>query len=409
MKKKLITLLGIVCLVLILVACAAPAPAPAPAPAAKPVKIGNLACFTGHSADANPWMLSGAELAIYEFGGEVAGRPIELINEDSASDVTIAVDKARKMLEVDKVDVLIGPLPASAAAAVSAFLVESRTPHLGICENMLESIQLGDHVFAHDGTHRGTGYVVGLYAYDVLGLRTATVMHDDIIFAEEFVQGGMDAFVSRGGKIIQRQRTPMDTMDYGPYLTAMKKTDAIMYWFVPHNAFRFINQYYEYGYDMPLLQTGCTTLGEQHLRDIGDNSLGMISAASYDAGIDTPAVREFVDRWVEVNGHKAEEQGRFPAYNEGLTMYMSVRLVLEAIKATNGDTTPAVLRKALSNLKADSPWGPVSFNEDGVGIGNKYVLKVVKIGDRYTRTDAHSYEQIVRDEPAEVKGAAPKM
>jgi len=399
--------------VLILVACAAPAPAPAPAPppAAKPVKIGNLACFTGNSADANPWMLSGAELAIAEFDGKVAGRPIQLINEDSASDVTIGVDKARKMVEVDKVDVIIGALPASVKAAVASYLAESKNliPHLGICENMIETLQLGPNQFAPDGTHRFTGYVVGLYAYDVLGFRTATVIHDDIIFAEEFVQGGMDAFVSRGGEIVQRQRTPMDIMDYGPYLTAMKKADCVLYWFVPHLAFRFNVQYHEYGFTMPLLQAGCTTLGEQHLRDIGDKCLGLISAASCDAGVDTPDVAAFVDRWVEVNGHKAEEQGGFPAYNEGITMYIAVRTALEAIKATNGDTTPAVLCEALRKLKWDSPWGPISSTDEGVGVGNKYILKVVKVGDRYTRTDAYTYEQVVRHEPADVIDIAPKM
>jgi ABC-type branched-subunit amino acid transport system substrate-binding protein len=90
-------------------------------------------------------------------------------------------------------------------------------------------------------------------------------------------------------------------------------------------------------------------------------------------------------------------------------MYSAVTILLQAIQSTKGDTTPAVFRAALKNGKFKTPWGQVSFNADRVGVGNTYIMKVVKDGNTYTRTDVYKYENVVRDEPAKAKNVAPKM
>jgi len=407
-KKSVFSVVGIIS-VLTLALLVLATGAPSQPAKGKPVVIGNLAVFTGTSADTNPWMLRAAELACDEFGWKVAGREIKLVSEDSASDPTVAADKAKKLLEVDKADVFIGPLPAVAAFPVATLLKSSGIPLSSIMEFPSELLKIGDHVFAHTGTQRGSGYFVGIYAYDVMGYRTATVVHDDIVFAEEFVQGAMDGFVSKGGKIIQRQRTPMSTMDYAPYLTAMKQADCCMFWFVPFHAVQFINQYSQYGFKMALVQGGCTTLGVQNLADLGPKALNLISCSAYDAYIKGPDVKNWVDRWVKLHGNKADKDGRYPYYTEGCAMYSAVTILLQAIQSTKGDTTPAVLRAALKNGKFKTPWGQVSFNEDRIGIGNEYVMKVIKEGTTYSRTDGHKYENVVRDEPANVRDVAPKM
>ena len=407
-KKRAFSVSGIV-LVLTLVSLALIPGVPSSQTKRKPVVIGNLGVFTGSSSDSNPWMLRAAELAIHEFGGKVAGREIKLVSEDSASDPTVAVDKAKKLLEVDKADAIIGPLPAAAAAPVAALLKPLGIPHIGIMELMPQILATGDHVFAHTGTHRGTGFFVGTYAYDVLGYKTATVIHDDIIFAEEFTQGAMDGFVSRGGKIIQRQRAPMNTVDYGPYITAMKQADCCMFWFVPFHTLQFINQYSQYGFKMPLVQGGCTTLIVQNLKALGDKALNLISCSAYDAYVKGPDVKNWVDRWVKLHGNKADKDGRYPYDAGGTAMYSAVTIILQAIQSTKGDTTPAVFRAALKNGKFKTPWGQVSFSDDRVGVGNAYIMKIIKDGNTYIPTDVYKYENVVRSEPASAKDAAPKM
>jgi branched-chain amino acid transport system substrate-binding protein len=408
MKKRAFSLLGIV-LVLTLALLAFTPGVPFSQTKPKPVVIGNLGVFTGRDADTNPWMLRGAELAISEFGGKVAGREIKLVSEDCASDPTVAADKTKKLLEVDKADAFIGPLPAAAAFPVATLLKPMGIPLMSIMDFPGALVAIGNHVFAHSGTQRGTGYFVGTYAYDVMGYRTATVIHDDIIFAEEYTQGAMDGFVSRGGKIIQRQRTPMNTVDYAPYLTSIKQADCVIFWFIPFHAVQFINQFRQYGFKMPMVQGGVNVLGFQNLVELKDKALNIISCNPYDAYIRGTEVKKWVDRWVKLNRNRAENDGRYPYYSEGAAMYAGVSILLQAIDLAKGDTTPAVLRKALHTGKFKTPWGHVSFNNGQVGIGNTYILKVVKEGNQYTRTDVYKYENVLRDEPAKDKDAAPKM
>ena len=408
MKKGALSLVGTILLLTFVLLALTPGLS-SPQSTLKPVIIANLACFTGIGAEVNPWMLRAAELACDEFGWKVGGREIKLVNEDSASDPTVAADKAKKLLEVDKADAFIGPLPASAAFPVAALLKPSGIPHMGILDLMPALLKTGDHVFSHHGTHRGTGYFVGAYAYDVMGYRTATVVHDDVVFAEDYLQGAMDAFVSKGGKIIQRQRTPMNTMDYAPYFSNMKSADCCLFWFTAAHTIQFLSQYSQYGFKMPLVQGGVTDLGQQKVAEMGDKVLNLISCSSYDAYVKGPEVKKWVDRWMKLHNGKTEKEGKYPYYAEGCGMYAATSILLQAIQSTKGDTTPAVFRQALKNGKFKTPWGEVSFNSNRVGIGNAYIMKAIKSGNTFTTTDVYKYENVVKEEPDNVRDIAPKM
>ena len=54
---------------------------------------------------------------------------------------------------------------------------------------------------------------------------------------------------------------------------------------------------------------------------------------------------------------------------------------------------------ALRNLKVETPAGTYSYTPEGLGIGNLYVDKVIKIGDRYAWKSIYTYSQMVLDEP----------
>ena len=90
-------------------------------------------------------------------------------------------------------------------------------------------------------------------------------------------------------------------------------------------------------------------------------------------------------------------------------MYAATSILLQAIDMAKGDTTPAAFQRALHTGKFKTPWGQVSFNNGQTGIGNTYILKVVKEGNNYTRTDVYTYKDVLRNEPAKDKDAAPKM
>ncbi|MBU6188761.1 MAG: ABC transporter substrate-binding protein, partial [Betaproteobacteria bacterium] len=83
-----------------------------------PVKIGVLATLEGPFAAGGADGMRGAELAIKERGGVVAGRKIEMIKASSNANPDVAVNAVRKLAEQDKVDIVVGPLSGGEGIAV---------------------------------------------------------------------------------------------------------------------------------------------------------------------------------------------------------------------------------------------------------------------------------------------------
>ena len=90
-------------------------------PSRRPVKIGVLATLEGPFAAGGADGMRGAELAIRERGGTVAGRKIEMIKASSDAKPDVAVNSARKLVEQDKVDILVGPLSGGEGIAVKDY------------------------------------------------------------------------------------------------------------------------------------------------------------------------------------------------------------------------------------------------------------------------------------------------
>lgn len=76
-----------------------------------PIKFGFLLGYTGAYAGWSPALDNAARLAVEEINesGGLLGRQVELVAEDSASDVEDGVRAARKLINVDNVEVIIGP------------------------------------------------------------------------------------------------------------------------------------------------------------------------------------------------------------------------------------------------------------------------------------------------------------
>jgi len=91
------------------------------AQAKKPILIGLTCDATGTFADSGQAERRGMILAIEEFNakGGVLGRPIEHKWEDTETDASVAVRKAQRLIERDKIDFMIGALSSGVAAPLS--------------------------------------------------------------------------------------------------------------------------------------------------------------------------------------------------------------------------------------------------------------------------------------------------
>ena len=122
-KKILLAVIAVVLVVVPLSACTEPAEEP-------PIKIGGIFCMTGALAAMGELISQGALLAVDEVNadGGVLGRDLELVIEDSATNDATAFEAYKKLVEVDGVQVVVGPMISGAVMSSGAYAQEMKVP-----------------------------------------------------------------------------------------------------------------------------------------------------------------------------------------------------------------------------------------------------------------------------------------
>ena len=348
------------------------------------IKLGGLATLEGPFAVPGQDGFRGMELAIAEVGGEVAGKKIELIKEGSDATPQVARDKARKLIEQDQIDVLIGPLSGDEGLAIRDYAktVPDKTFINGssaAADTTLRDAAPNFFRFSTDGVQWQAG--LGSYAYNDKGYRRVAIVAEDYSFPYSQVGGFLVEFCRAGGSVAEKFWVPIGTKDYSSVVTSMPTDiDAIYVALGGADAINFLQAYQQFGGEAPLIggsitvdQTVLSSKGAVKERVLGAPSAGPIADSNED-----PAWQEFVAAYKE----------RFPDGLESPSLfahayYINTKAALLALQQVNGDLSngQAAFKEALANLQFETPTGPVKLDHNRQAIANIYVTEVAENED----------------------------
>lgn len=350
--------------------------APAPPVEKEPIKIGTILPFTGPVAELGPKFLAGLELALEEANYEVAGRPIELIVEDSATDVTTGLEKFKKLVDKDKVHIVIGPLMGDTHLAMAPYAAEKKVLVTSLINGMYETVEYETYLI-YPTTCMAQTYPFGQYVHDVLGYNTMITIGANYAGKIAYANGAAKGFEDAGGTVVDQLWPDIGTPDYSPFIAAFGEADVVLYALEgPGPVSRFIYQYREAGKTMPLVtitQDGDYT--PEALVELGDIALGIPGESSYPWQLDTAINKKFVA------AIKAKT-GVVPSCSEQ-NAYTMAKVILAGLEATGGDDSFDKLWPAILALKLDTPQGPLSFTPEGVAITDMYVTQAEKVAGEY--------------------------
>ena len=142
-----------------------------------------------------------------------------------------------------------------------------------------------------------------------------------------------------GGQVVQKIWTPLNTNDFAPFLAQIKPdADAVLALMVGRLALQFMKQYEETGRKarQPLLGGGTTT-DESVLPQMGNESLGVITALHYSQALDNPANQKFAKAFEAKAGKIASY------YSEAC--YTNARWIAEAVKAVGVEDRVRVIER----------------------------------------------------------------
>jgi len=341
----------------------------------EPIKIGAVLPLTGGLSIHAPFNKGGMEVAIDEFNWQIHGRPIKIIYEDDNSfDEVMALQKFRKLCEVDKVQVMFGPMASSSLLGTETYIDVVKMPTFQIgWQGEFKAWDKPGWQFAAGGALAQQAYPGGTLAYK-MGHRTATTIGVDYETGYQGAGAFADGFRKAGGTVVQQQWAPMGTPDWGPYFSGLKKADCTAAIVLGGDMMTLAKQWHEFGLwdKRPLIYLANEGLLSSTLKQLGDFMQGLFSVTDYTWTIDTPKNKKFVSAFEAKTGLK-------PSPIAFIT-YINMSLALHAIEKAGGNTDPEAIREAVLGLTIETPTGPVTFDkEKGYTIKNIFGTEVQKV------------------------------
>ncbi len=297
------------------------------ATAADTIKIGGLFELTGFLAPIGGDAHRGAQIAIEQEGGKLLGKPLEFIAEDTATDVSVTMDKARKLVEIDKVKVVVGPIFGSSTGALGGYADKMQIPVISIASLNLSTLLQNQWCFSITGTNESMGYPMGVYAAEKMGIKSVATIGSDFDAGHEFVGGFVQGFQSKGGKVLQQQWSPPGSTNMMPFLIATdNKADGLVVWWPGAEAFAGFRAFKELNIKKPIMEPedGGILGNPVANKGLGEGAIGAHTTVMYSYLANVPGNKEFVAAY-------KKKYGVVPGPLAGCG-YISAKTAIEGLK-----------------------------------------------------------------------------
>ncbi|MGL5615451.1 MAG: ABC transporter substrate-binding protein [Sarcina sp.] len=336
------------------------------------IKIGTIAPLTGKVSSFGQSAKEGIELAekqINEDGG-VNGKKVKFLIEDDQGDQNVALNVFNKLVDQNKVNVILGPLTSAPTLAVSPKAASYKIPMLtpAATEPTVTNIG-GGYVFRGCYIDSFQGEVMSKFAKETLKKENVAILYN---VGSDFSKGIAEAFKkdfeTKGGKVVAFESYNNDDKDFNAQLTKIKGTnpEAI---FLPdyYNVVALIaKQARDNGIEATLL--GVDGWESEELLSIAGNSINNSYYINHFFAYDEyETVSKFVKEYEETYKKKPDTLAAL-YYDGAMTIYKALK---EADSLSNED-----ILKALKKVEVKGVTGNIRFGEDNSAVKDAVILKI---------------------------------
>lgn len=364
-----------------------------------PIRIGSIKTLEGTFATAGQDAVRGLMMAFEEVNYTVAGRRIEWIRESSNAQADVALARARKLIEQDNVDIIIGPLSGAEGIALRDYSRTLRGKTIVNGQSAAADTTMRDaspNFFRFNGD--GMQWIAGLgtYAYQNLNARHVAVVAGDYAFPYAQVFGFMHEFCRLGGRVTKLW-SPLGTTDFGSIIARIpNNADAVLVVHGGTDALAFLTQYAQTGANKPLI-AGSVAADQVVMSARGPHRRlmnGLVTAGPLVDDSDDPTWRAFVDRYKK----RFPDGFASPSIN-AVHYYIAARAVIMALEQVNGDLSgdQKAFQAALANLTVPTPMGgTVRLDENRQAIADNFIRRIVERDGRLYTTQVQKFEGVTQ-------------
>jgi branched-chain amino acid transport system substrate-binding protein len=337
------------------------------------IRVGMMLPYTGTYAQLGTAITNGFKLAVSERSGKLGGRELEYFTVDDEAEPSKAPENTNKLVQRDKVDVLVGTVHSGVQMGMVKIAKETNTlliiPNAGL--DAATGALCAPNIFRTSFSNWQPSFPMGKVLAD-RGIRNVVSLAWKYGAGEEAVAGFTEGFIKAGGKSVRGLWIPFPNAEFQPLLTeiASIKPDAVFVFLAGAGAAKFVKDYAAAGLrkTIPLFGSGFLTDGI--LDAIQDSGQGLETTLHYADGLNSKRDKEFRAAYTKAFTSEPD------VYSvQGYDAALLLNIGLDAVK---GDISKRKeLIAAMEKAKIDSPRGPWSMSKAHNPIQDIYLRKVV--------------------------------
>ena len=332
----------------------------------EPIKIGFSMALTGPLAPNGKQALVGAKIWEEEVNkkGGLIGRPVKIIYYDDQSNPSTVPGIYTKLLDVDKVDLVVGPYATAMIAPAMPVVISKNKVFIGLFGLAVNSKFNYPKYFSMlpSGPDTKPAFTDGFFQVAAQEkLKTVALAWSDLEFSKNACEGARENAKKYGQKIVYDKSYPGNTTDFTPIVRALQaaNADAVVVCSYPLDSVGMVLAIKELGYKPKMLGGAMVGLQATVFKNkLGPALNGIINYETWVPSQATPATNEFL----KVYQARAASEGVDPlGYYLGTWGYAYLEMLADAITATksiNDDKIADYLRShTVKTIMGDITFG----------------------------------------------------
>jgi branched-chain amino acid transport system substrate-binding protein len=299
--------------------------------------------------------------------GGLLGRKVDFIVYDDQTNPALTPSIYTKLLDVDKVDLLIAPYGTVPTAPIMPLVKQRGLLLMGNFSFQVNRTVRHDMWFNNSPWNDARSWSTGFFeAADKLGAKSVAFLAADQEFAQNLANGAKQIAKSKDYKTVYEQNYPPATVDFSSMIRAIRaaKPDIVYVMSYPNDSVAIIRAVNEIGVGPQVKLLGGGMVGLQFtpiMESLGHLLNGVVNYNSYVPGVKYPGIEEFLKRYSErAVKEKVDPLGFYlPPFNYAIGQILEQ--AVGATKSLDHKTLAAWLHKN----EVKTIVGPIRWDENG--------------------------------------------
>ncbi len=360
--------------------------APAIVRAEEPIKIGYLNPTSGVFGGIGKAAQDGIKLALDRIKAEggINGRPVTVVERDTASDPQQALRFGRELVQRESVDVLMGGLGSSECMVLGPFSGGEKIPYMtasGCWATEFTDQRCNRYAFRHTPNNRQRTEPFAAWCVQNIGKRWF-VAYSDFAYGQSGFKDFKEYIERAGGTVVGSIAPPLGATDMAPYISQIDtKADGLFLVFAGNDTLLMLRQLAGFGINKKMrIAANQSLLNRELFPTIPEGAEGMALVGAYPAELtgplDNPFNAKFHQDLKAVTGRELPGLNTFEAFQ-------AMSLFKEAMKRAGyrgkGDNEKLVdtLAGMTAKQSNDFPQGDVTLRKsDHQGVAQLFIFDV---------------------------------